>query len=177
MTIAPVRAVRAPRPSARSARLALAPDDLLEVAEGLARSADSWPGLDDPVERCWRTVAVTPRFEAWVVAWPVGGAIELHDHGRSAGAVVVATGGLVETSLHPDGAGGLDVRSTPVRAGGHVLFGPGHVHDMLNVGPGPALSVHVYTPSLRSMTFFDRGGPDGLVPVRTEHYRDGILVR
>jgi len=159
-----------------TARRALAPADLLRVAEGLAGSADGWPGLEDPAERCWRTIGLTDRFEAWIVAWPVGGAIELHDHGQSGGAVVVASGRLVETSLHTDRAGGPATRRTALDTGAHVLFGPGHVHDLVNEGPGPALSVHVYTPALRAMTFFDRGAGGGLVPVRTEHYRDGELV-
>ena len=60
-------------------------DVLLTVAEGLARSASTWPGMDDPSERCWRTIAATEAFEAWVIAWPVGGSIELHDHGDSSG--------------------------------------------------------------------------------------------
>lgn len=159
----------------RTLRRTLAPTDLLEVAAGLARSADRWPGLDDPVERCWRTVALTPRFEAWLVAWPVGGAVELHDHGRASGAVVVVSGDLVETSVTGRGRR-LTTRTTPVPAGGHVLFGPGHVHDLVNNGSRPALSVHVYTPALRSMTFFDPHRPDRLVPVRTEQYRNGLLV-
>jgi mannose-6-phosphate isomerase-like protein (cupin superfamily) len=162
-------------PAVPTSRWALAPADLLRVAEGLAHSADTWPGLDDPVERCWRMVALTERFEAWVVAWPVGGAIELHDHGRSDGVVVVAAGRLVETSLRLDADGGPAARSIPVASGDHVLFGPGHVHDLVNEGPGRALSVHVYTPALRTMTFFDRS-TSGLVPVRTEHYHDGVLV-
>ena len=174
MTIAPDRAAESTRRRAR--RRALGPDDLLEVAEGFARSATSWPGLDDPAERCWRTIAVTQRFEAWVVAWPVGGAIELHDHGDSAGAVVVVAGRLVETALHPDTDGRLVARSASIGVGGHVQFGPGHVHDVVNDGPGPALSVHVYSPALRSMTYFEPSGAHGLVAVRTEHYRSGLLV-
>jgi mannose-6-phosphate isomerase-like protein (cupin superfamily) len=174
VTIAPWRNADSAARHAR--RRPLGPAELLEVAEGLAHSADSWPGLDDPVERCWRTIAITDRLEAWVVAWPVGGAIELHDHGDSGGAVVVASGLLVETSLHAGADGRLATRSTPVGEGGHVVFGPGHVHDMVNDGPGPALSVHVYTPALRSMTFFDSIDDAGLVAVRTEHYRDGLLV-
>jgi hypothetical protein len=157
-------------------RRPLTAGELLEVAEGLARSAGTWPGLADPVERCWRTIAVTDRFEAWVVAWPVGGAVELHDHGDSGGAVVVASGRLVETSLRTEGAGGPLSRTTRVVGGGHLVFGPGHVHDLVNDGPGPALSVHVYTPALRTMNFFERT-PDGeLATVRSEHYRDGLLV-
>ncbi len=159
----------------RSHRRALAPPDLLEVAEGLARAAHRWPGLDDPVERCWRTIALTRRFEAWLVAWPAGGAVELHDHGRSGGAVVVVSGDLVELSVSRAGRG-IAAATTPVPAGGHVLFGRGHVHDLVNEGPGPALSVHVYTPELRSMTYFDLRRTDRLVPVRTEQYRHGLLV-
>jgi len=150
------------------------PVDLLVVAEHFARTADSWPGLADPVARCWRTIAATDRFEAWVVAWPVGGAVELHDHGASAGAVVVASGTLEETALRRRSGGGLVETSTPVPPGGHLVFGPGHVHDLVNHGPGPALSVHVYSPALSTMTYFARD--DGLVAVRTEHYRDGLLV-
>ena len=174
MTIAPWRTTESAGRLAR--RRPLTAGELLEVAEGLARSADAWPGLADPVERCWRTIAVTDRFEAWVVAWPVGGAVELHDHGDCAGAVVVASGRLVETSLHPGGDGGPVGRTTPVAVGGHLVFEPGHVHDLVNHGPGPALSAHVYTPALRTMNFFERTPEGGLAPVRSEHYRDGLLV-
>ena len=173
MTVTPLRSARS---VARTSRhLTLAPAELLEIAEGFARSAGSWPGLDSPVERCWRTIAVTDRFEAWVVAWPVGGAIELHDHGDAGGVVVVVTGRLVETALQPGSGGRVTTRSTPVTGGGHVEFGPGHVHDLVNDGPVPAKSVHVYTPALRTMTYFDRRH-EGVVAGRTEHYRDGLLV-
>jgi hypothetical protein len=63
-----------------------------------------------------------------------------------------------------------------IHAGGHVVFGPGHVHDLVNHGPGPALSVHVYSPALKAMTYFDWSPRNRLVPVRTEEYREGLLV-
>ena len=174
MTIAHWRTGGPTRRSSR--RRTLAPGELLGVAEEFARSAGSWPGLHDPSERCWRTIAVTERYEAWVVAWPVGGSIELHDHGDCSGAVVVASGRLVESSLRA-GTGGRPVPvSVTVGTGDHVVFGPGHVHDLVNEGPGPALSVHVYSPALRTMTFFDRSADHGLVAARTEEYREGILV-
>ena len=170
MTLAPSRTDTPPH------RHGLSPDDLLEVAEGFARSATTWPGLDEPSERCWRTIARTDRFEAWVVAWPVGGAIELHDHGDSAGAVVVATGRLVETTLRVDADARLVADTAPVGTSGHIVFGRGHIHDIVNEGPGPALSVHVYSPALSSMTYYERSPGNGLVPVRTEEYRDGVVV-
>ena len=58
-----------------------------------------------------------------------------------------------------------------------MVFGPEYVHDFVNGGPGPALSVHVYSPALRSMTYFDWSDRNGLVGVRTENYREGLLVR
>ncbi len=162
--------------SRRKRRNVLAPVDLLVAAQRFAHSAKLLPGMDDPCERCWRTIAVDERFEAWVVAWPVGGAIELHDHGNSAGAVVVASGALRETSVRPGGDQRLVATSASIGIGEHVLFGPGYVHDFVNVGPGPALSVHVYSPALHSMTYFDWNDRKGLIGVRTESYREGLLI-
>jgi len=144
--------------------------DLLAIAGALAPAAASRPGMADPQDRVWQTVASTDRYEAFVIAWPVGGAIELHDHGDSAGAVVVAAGSLVETVVGSGPDGALATSSRTVGSGGSIEFGPGHVHDIVNHGPGPAVSVHVYSPVLRSMTFFEPDGGHLLVPVRTEEF-------
>ena len=144
--------------------------ELLPIAHGLAASATSWPDLHEPGRRTWRTIAVTEYFEAYVISWPTGGSIELHDHGDSSGAVVVAAGDLVETTVAPGRAGALVTASRLLPVGSHVVFGPGHVHDIVNEGVRPALSVHVYSPVLRSMTFFEQRQGAGLVPVRTEAY-------
>jgi hypothetical protein len=173
MTIAPWRTTELIR---RRRKRALGPVDLLATAHRLARSATSLPGMDDPCERCWRTIVANDQFEAWVVAWPVGGAIELHDHGNSAGAVVVARGVLSETSVRPSDDQTVFASSTSVGTGEHVIFGPGYVHDFVNSGPGPALSVHVYSPALHSMTYFDWSDDQGLIGVRTESYHEGLLV-
>ena len=39
-------------------------------------------------------VAQTPDFDAWLIAWPAGGTIDLHDHGDSRGALHVISGAL-----------------------------------------------------------------------------------
>ena len=173
MTIAPWRTAE---PIRRRKRRALLPVDLLATAQRLACSADSLPGMDDPSERCWRTIIANEQVEAWVVAWPVGGAIELHDHGNSAGAVVVARGTLNETSVRTGDDRTHFATSTSISTGDHVVFGRNYVHDFVNGGPGPALSVHVYSPALRSMTYFDWNDRDGLTGVRTENYCEGLLV-
>src|SRR5580692_21522 len=71
--------------------------ELLAMAEGMAVKARQWPGLADSTSRRWELLASSETFEAWVIGWPPGGTLELHDHGDSAGAVVVAGGELVET--------------------------------------------------------------------------------
>jgi Cysteine dioxygenase type I len=174
MTIAPWRNTSPLR--RRRRRPVLTPVDLLSTAHRFACSATSLPGMDDPCERCWRTIAANEDFEAWVVAWPVGSTIELHDHGDSAGAVVVASGVLHETSIRPGKDHRLRAVTTPVGTGEHVLFGSGDIHDFVNIGPGPALSVHVYSPALHSMNYFDWSDGDGLVQVRSESYYEGLLV-
>jgi quercetin dioxygenase-like cupin family protein len=142
---------------------------LLSIAHDLSRWAAKWPGMSAPAERCWQTIARNDELEAMVIAWPVGGSIELHDHGPSSGAVVVVAGQLTESFLVP-GAGTLATRTVVEDDG--IVFGRGHVHDVSNAGPRPAISVHVYSPALTSMRFFDL--VEGtLVEMRAESYALG----
>ena len=169
MTITPVRPLYAV-PVGSSPLLD--PAGLLPIAEGLAATAPLWTDLGEPVARTWRTIAATDAFEAFVIAWPTGGSIELHDHGDSAGAVVVAAGELVETTVTCGPGGSWETTSRPLGVGDRLSFGPGHVHEIVNRGSTPALSVHVYSPVLRSMTFFDQRADSGLVAVRTESFHE-----
>jgi hypothetical protein len=129
-------------------------DELLAIAVGLATSATSWPGMTRPIHRRWELMAASSTFEAWVIAWPPGGAIELHDHGGSAGAVVVAAGELVETAIVGRPSREVALRTSTIRRGGSIRFSPCHVHDIVNMGASPAISVHVYAPRLTSMTYY-----------------------
>jgi rhodanese-related sulfurtransferase len=67
-----------------------------------------------------------------------------HDHGGAAGAFSVVDGVLVEDRLDPGtwAAG----RRTSFKAGSRTWFGPDHAHVLGNRGPGPATSVHAYSP-------------------------------
>lgn len=130
------------------------PEELLAMATGLATRALSWPGMARPIRRRWALMAASGTAEAWVIAWPPGGAIELHDHGGSAGAVVVAAGELVETSIISAPSGAVGQRTTTIGAQGSISFDGRHVHDIVNLGAVPALSVHVYAPRLTSMTYY-----------------------
>jgi predicted metal-dependent enzyme (double-stranded beta helix superfamily) len=114
-----------------------------------------WPGALETSRRSWRLVARTPDFDAWLISWPCGGKVELHDHGSATGAVSVISGSLVESVPWRDDTGRLALVRHEVPAGVTLGFGAGHIHDVTNEADGPALSLHVYSPALSTMTFYD----------------------
>jgi predicted metal-dependent enzyme (double-stranded beta helix superfamily) len=128
-----------------------------------------------PSGRRWDLMTASDGFEAWVIAWPPGGAIELHDHGGSAGAVVVAVGELIETSIVSQSSGEVALRTSTIESGGSLAFGGRHVHDIANAGDTPAISVHVYAPRLTSMTYY-RIIEGALEPGATLRYQFGEAV-
>ena len=97
-----------------------------------------------------------------------GGRIELHDHGESSGAVVVASGTLTETTVRSTHHGVAMISSHYVEAGEHRCFGPRYVHDLINESDEPALSVHVYGPRLATMSYYEIQPGGRLNRVRTE---------
>jgi predicted metal-dependent enzyme (double-stranded beta helix superfamily) len=145
------------------------------MAEGMAERARLWPGMASSTTRRWELLASSETFEAWVIGWPPGGVIELHDHGDSAGAVVVATGELVETLVTENFDNSVTTTSRRMTAGTSWTMGHRHVHDVVNDGPRPAVSVHVYAPRLTAMTHYRI--VNGLLQVeKTVHYRLGAVV-
>jgi hypothetical protein len=142
--------------------------NLLAIAEGFAVSAAEIPELRDVPERQWVLLAATDLFEAWAIGWPPGGKIELHDHGHSSGAVVVARGSLIETRIRPTDHGVATVESHHLGTGKSRTFGSHYVHDIVNVGPRHAVSVHVYGPKLTSMSYYQLSPTGRLQAVRTE---------
>ncbi len=149
----------------------LGADELVAIAAALVPVAALQPGMDRPLARCWELVASSEVFEAWVIAWPPGGAIELHDHGDTAGAVAVVSGSLLETRVVPHADGAVTTVTQRIGPGRITAFAGGHIHDMQNTGTAPARSVHVYAPRLRAMTFYRI--EDGRLQVdRTVHHAE-----
>jgi len=145
------------------------------MAEGLATIARGWPGMAGATGRRWELLAASDTFEAWVIGWPPGGTIELHDHGESAGAVVVVDGELVETLVAHQVDGAVTTTSRRMATGTSWSMDRRHVHDVVNDGSTPAVSVHIYAPRLTSMTHYRLDG--GTLEVeRTVRYRLGDVV-
>ena len=150
------------------------------IARRLAEAPELWWPLvrRDTASRWYAKLLEGRHFEAWLLGWPVGEGIELHDHGQAAGALTVVEGCLLETSVDTAGRGRLGSRLLHrlLREGDLVAFGPDHIHDVVNGGHRPALSIHVYSPRLRSMTFYENRPDRGLAVVRTEVSRPELIL-
>lgn len=145
---------------ASSSSLAL--DALALIAEGLAASAD--PALVEPsngARRVYVEVLRTNDYNAWLIGWASAGALEPHDHGASAGAVHVVRGRLLET--YTDGAG-APLQTRVADAGDTFTVPAGRIHEVWNPGVDLAVSVHVYSPPLRDMAFFDLSADGDVTP-------------
>jgi predicted metal-dependent enzyme (double-stranded beta helix superfamily) len=147
----------------------LAPALLQDIAEGIAAAEDLWRGhaQHDDVDRRPVRLLASDRWEAWVIGWTPGQHVEMHDHGHSAGVLVVVEGDLVEVTPR----GGHHLHTT-LPEGATVPLPLGVVHDVVATGPGLATSIHVYSPPLETMTFYDADGG----PTRTEHLTDEAPV-
>jgi len=131
---------------------AFGPSSPAVLASRLAREGD-WCAMVEhvPGERRFSRIDVDGA-EAWVISWAPGTGLGLHDHGGAAGALVVVQGSLVEqwrTRRAPE-----NLRTNWLTTGSVVAFDGDHVHEVTNRDTQPAVSIHVYAPSLERMTFF-----------------------
>jgi hypothetical protein len=154
----------------------------------LAASPHAWRHLVQPAEagRWYAPLAVDDESEAWLMGWPAWERIELHDHGGSSGAFCVVEGRLLETwvdrpwgpGVSPESPGGSGVSSESrgggrlrrrrLRPGQLVAFGPDHVHDVVGTEEGQSLSIHVYSPRLRCLNFYEAHWGGRLEWLRTD---------
>ncbi len=150
-------------------RPAYTPAELLGLARAHAGCVGiaPVPGAPQSTERTYRLVASDDVVEVWVIHWPAGGHLELHDHGGSAGALWVVCGSLEEHVADFDGPR-ASLRRRSLGASSGIGFGSRYVHDVRNAGPESATSVHAYSPPLRSMTYY-RIGQCALTVARPEH--------
>lgn len=145
----------------------LEPELLLDIAAALARARTLWSDRvrhDRPERHAVRLVA-DGRFEAWLIGWPPGHRTTSHDHGESVGALAVVEGSLLERTVDADGP-----RARRLSPGSVSPLGAGLVHDVATPVDAPATSIHVYSPPLATMTFYEDGSgvPDRVLAVADE---------
>ena len=142
---------------------------LLDQVRCMALHVAPWRGPLPLTERRYQLLERTADYEVWVISWPVGVGLLLHDHGGSAGAFQVVDGVLEETSTT---VRGRRLRRRLIGPGQGKSFGAEYVHSIVNPETAPATSVHVYSPPLTSMTFYSQS-PSGLIVSRVVTDWDG----
>jgi len=145
-------------------------DTVLGVAElsALTRSLAARPELWQPLVRYrasgrwWTRLDAPAGVDVWLISWLPSQGTELHDHGASSAAFTVVAGTLTE--IRPD-----DGRLVPqeLGAGRTQTVDPGDLHDVVNAGTEPAVSIHAYSAPLTRMTYWARVAEGTLVPTRT----------
>src|SRR3954463_16792657 len=158
MTVAP------PAPDLATTR-ALSLHQLDRLVPAFANAQHPWGSLltlGAEGERWWTRLHADESVDIWLLTWLPGQLTDLHDHGSSAAAFLVARGRLQEVRANLAGT-----QHSTVHAAGQTSWIPtGAVHDVGAVDE-PAVSIHAYSPPLQRMTFYDADAAFGLLPSRT----------
>jgi predicted metal-dependent enzyme (double-stranded beta helix superfamily) len=128
-------------------------NELRDLVAELAADPSTWADLVrfDLTERYYVRLRRTDDVEVWLICWDIGQDTLLHDHGGSVGAFTVARGTLLEDFGARDRQG---LRTRRHAAGATVGFGVDYLHNLVNVGTEPTVSIHAYSPPLRTMNFY-----------------------
>jgi len=132
---------------------------LHEIARQVAGSEARWRPhvVHDPAGRRPVRLVATETYEVWVIGWTRGQRVDLHDHGDAVG-VLLVTEGVLDEWVYRDGQ--LQVRT--VGAGAAVDLPAGLIHEVVAPELADASSIHVYSPPLTTMGFYDRGDGSNL---------------
>ena len=115
-----------------------------------------YPFIDYDADRRWhQRIYRDQRMDVWLISWLPTQGTQLHNHGGSSGAFTVLSGRLTETVASLNRRGAVKLRDATHEAGASVGFGPRYVHDVRNMSDEPAVSLHVYSAPLSSMTYYD----------------------
>jgi predicted metal-dependent enzyme (double-stranded beta helix superfamily) len=120
-----------------------------DAAESIARDAFRYEAAAGT--RRYARVRSAADHDVWVIVWGPGSSVAPHDHGGSRGAFAVASGALTDRTTTPTGR----TDATVVPPGGVVAIDADTVHGVANTTDISAVSVHVYSPPLASMAFYD----------------------
>lgn len=131
------------------------------IAHTITVTSARWPSfpVEHPTDRTGVRVLSNDLYDVWLLRWPTGTGVTPHDHGASIGAFSVVRGSLVEVRWR-----GAARTSQLIGSAETVTIGRGIVHDVIGATDG-SLSVHVYSPPLACMNFYDE---EGSVVVRCE---------
>jgi hypothetical protein len=151
-----IRGIERDQRAAGGNRPGLSPLRLAGLLETVAADPRLWEPCvrHEPSSRWYGSLFRDDVVDLWLLTWQQDNSTDLHDHGGSSGAFRVLSGSLAEfrPTSGPRGAGLARHART---VGETVAFGPRLVHDVHNVEATAAVSLHVYSPPLTSMTYYD----------------------
>ena len=129
--------------------------ELEDLVARLAARPGLWAHLvrHDPGERVYEELVRDNHLAVWLICWMEDHDTGFHDHDRSAGAVAVAEGAVIEDRLLLGGG----TASRTVGAGGTFTFSASDIHRVRHGGAGPAVSLHAYSPPLWRMGAYEVG--------------------
>jgi Cysteine dioxygenase type I len=107
----------------------------------------------------------TAFYDVWLITWPDGSGLGPHDHGGVRSVLHVIDGELVE--IVSDHVEEQPPRARLLRQGTTVWSKPSLVHDLANRSGADATALHVYSPPLTDISFFDLRSAGVYEPLRT----------
>jgi hypothetical protein len=152
----------------------LSPETLQGLAEELAAAPDLWRHLvhHDERRRVYVRIHRDAVLDAWLICWSGSQDTGLHDHDLSGGAVRVVDGAIAEDRLVM-GAPGLI--TSAYRSGQAFCFDASRIHDVRHAGTEPAVSLHLYSPPLERMGYYEIGA-DGYLARRNAPAEEELPV-
>jgi len=141
----------------------LGPAELETLVDTLAGHSHLWRQhvRHEQDRRIYEQLYREPGLDVWLICWDARQETGLHDHDRSAGAVRVVAGTLLEDFFAAGGDGTIALRTVAHSAGASFSFDASYIHDVRHDGGEPAVSIHAYAPALWRMGYY-AVGPRGL---------------
>ena len=137
----------------------LSREELSALAVAVGEEPRLWTAevRHDPHTRHFVQLYRDANVDVWLICWLDAQDTGYHDHDLSSGAVFVCEGTLSEDYFYRDGAGWIDVRPRIRDAGSVFDFDGSSIHGMRHAGGPPATSIHVYSPALWRMGYYEPG--------------------
>jgi Cysteine dioxygenase type I len=134
-------------------------EQLIELATAIGHERRFW--IDkvrhDPQSRFYAQLYRDANIDVWLICWMDSQDTGYHDHDISSGAVYVVEGLLHEDYLYRGADGWVRELTRERRAGTGFHFDGASIHGMRHAGGPPATSIHVYSPALWRMGWYEPG--------------------
>ena len=138
--------------------MSLSRGELEQFTAELVASPGRWRALvrHSPATRVYEQIWDEEDLNAWLICWSRDHDTGFHDHERSAAVIAVTDGHVREERLRLRG----EPRSQLLGSGSRVYVPPAAIHRVMHSGDAPAVTIHAYSPPLRTTGAY-RLGPDG----------------